>query len=117
MLAWGCSCGRLSSPGDRFCASCGSPQTKGEPLASEAEKAAFLKRAELNDGRALRGVRRKMREVEKSYKAAADELFAHATADYARFDGWFGEWLRGGGEGADPYGGVDDPWDDYDEFD
>lgn len=120
MIAWGCTCGRLCDPGARFCEACGTAQSKGEQITSEAQKRAFLARAEANDARALRGVRRKLVEGEKSYRASADELYKHATADYDRFTGWFGEWLRGTG-GADPYGSARNDWsefeDDYDDFD
>jgi len=122
VIGWGCTCGRFCDPGARFCEACGGPASKGEELASEAAKKAFLAKAEANDARALRGVRKKLIEGEKSYRAAADELYAHATADYAKIPGWFGEWLRGTG-GADPYGGsadngygLDDyDWDDLDD--
>lgn len=118
MLAWGCTCGRLSDPDDRFCRACGGPQAQGEPIETEAQKKVFLARAERNDATALRGVRKVMRAGEASYRSTADELYRHATADYAKFDGWFGDWLRGTG-GADPYGGVQDSgyglddWEDW----
>lgn len=115
MLTWGCTCGRLSDPDDRFCRACGAAATTGEPIQTEKQKKVFLARAEANDARALRGVRKKLVEGEKSYRSAADELYAHATADYEKFGGWFGEWLRGTG-GAD---GARDDWsefeDDYDD--
>jgi len=122
MLAWGCTCGRLSDPSDAFCRACGSPAARGEPIHTAEQKAAFLTKAERDDARALRGVRKMLVDGERSYKGAADALYEHATADYAKIGGWFGEWLRGTG-GADPYGGsgsngygLDDyDWDDLDD--
>ena len=87
-------------------------------MRSDAEKALFLKKAELQDAQALRGVRRVLRDGEKSYQAAERELELGLVADYSKFTGWFGEWLRGGTERVDHYGmPIDDSWDDYDDFD
>lgn len=116
--SWGCSCGRLCDASDRFCVGCGSPQTSGTVVENEADKAKFLKKAELDDATALRGVRRTLRDGEKSYQQAGDEMDQHILADYKKFDGWFGEWLRGTPGRVDHYGmPIDDYWDEYDDFD
>lgn len=79
----------------------------------------FLRKAEVSDAQALRGVRRLFREGEKSYQSTEAALDRGLLADYAKFGGWFGEWLRGGAERVDHYGMPvgGDEYDDYDDFD
>lgn len=115
---WGCRCGRLCEAGDRFCSACGAPRTSGTEVRSPAERKAFLAKAEQDDAQALRGVRRIFRTAEKAFQEAEALDEKHATADYAKFDGWFGEWLRGPSTRVDPFGfPLEDDYDDYDDFD
>lgn len=117
-MSWGCRCGRLCGAGDRFCAACGGPRDQGVAAGDEVSKKAFLKKAELDDANALRGVRRVLREGERSYQQAERVFDAHSLAGYEKFEGWFGEWLRGGTERVDHYGmPLEDAYDDYDDFD
>lgn len=115
-MSWGCRCGRLCDEG-RFCAGCGAPRGDAPDLSEEGKKA-FLRRAELDDASALRGVRRVLRAGEKSYQQTEAAFDQHVLAGYEKFGGWFGEWLRSGTGRVDHYGmPLEDEFDGYDDFD
>lgn len=113
MIAWGCTCGRICEPDEAKCPGCAGPRSKGEKLENERAKKIFAKQVELADKKVLLEAKKRLDAVEKSFQKTAREFDLHATADYEKFDGWFGRWLRGGGEGRDPYGGGEYE-DDYD---
>lgn len=100
---WGCSCGRLCDANDATCDACGGAKGRGEELRTAEQRTAFLRRAERQDGRALRGVLGMFAAVEASYRAAEEEFDRHANPLWD-FEG--GGWREGD---LDPdYASLDD---------